>query len=283
MDDARRGLRSPRGKLWGLLALLIAVNLALMAVDSLVLPAQGVTEVASLNPPRRSETRPLPRPAQLDLFMRRFGIRPVGTEQRPQPATRPFPTEGRPATAQAGPPSSLRPFSLHAPGWGGMALHLVGLLALLSTSIVLTFFLPDRFRVMRDVLGGSWSHRLRTMAIGLSGYLAALLLAFLLAVVVSGLPYTLFVLAVLTAVTAIGVTAVSLALGRWVSAVVGAGRSPLAHLLIGVLLFFPFTILPYAGWAAAGIAASFGMGAILLTRMGSGRPWSLAALQDHEV
>jgi len=161
-----------------------------------------------------------------------------------------------------------------------LALHLVGLLALVSTSVVLAFFLPDRFKVMRDALGGPWGHKLRTLAIGILGYLATLLLAFLLAVVVSGLPYAVLLLGVLAVVTAIGVTAVFLELGRWLSSLVGAGAPPLAQLLLGILLAFPATILPYAGWAAAALLASYGLGAILLTRIGSGKPWSLDALQE---
>ncbi|MDP2728674.1 MAG: hypothetical protein Q8P59_14190, partial [Dehalococcoidia bacterium] len=104
--------------------------------------------------------------------------------------------------------------------------------------------------------------------------------AFLLAVVVSGLPYAVLVLAVLAVLTAVGVTAVALALGRWLSSLVGAVASPLAQLLLGVLLVFPLTVLPYVGWAAAAVIASLGMGATVLTRLGSGRSWSLRALEE---
>lgn len=272
-------MSASRRRLWVLGAFLILLNLALMAVDSLVLPAQGLTEMAPLNPPPKAQTRIPRRPTQLDLLMGRLGVRNVDLTS--QPVIRPPLTEPRPRTpARNEPVPALRPFSLHQPGWGGLALHLVGLLALASTSLVLTFFLPDRFRVMRDTLGGAWAHKFRTLGIGILGYLAALLLTFLLAVVVSGLPYALLVLGVLAVVTAVGVTAVFLKLGRWLSSLVGAEAQPLAQLLLGILVAFPSTIIPYAGWAAAALLASFGMGAILLTRMGSGRPWSLDALRD---
>lgn len=280
MDSSGRELNPARGRLWWITALLVLLNLAFMAVDALVLPAQGLREMVPLKSP--PEEARLPRRSnQFDFLMRNFGIRPVDLE-KPQPGVRPPLVDPRtrlPALPQ--PQPSLRPFSLHVPGWGGLAMHVVGLLALLSTCTILVFFLPDRFRVMRDALGGSWAHKLRTLAIGLIGYLAALLLAFLLAIVVSGLPYSILAMVVLTAITAVGITAVSLALGKWLASMVGATAPPLAQLILGILVAFPATVLPsYIGWGAAALLAFFGMGVILLTRLGSSRPWSLKALQN---
>lgn len=268
-----------RGKLWVVVAALLVLNLAVMAVDALLIPEPGVMRVAPVTPRPRQGVRPQVRPPnQLDLFLRGMGIRPVGTE-RPQPDLRPGPTEQRPGFP-ARPESSLRPFSLHESGLGGLALHMVALLSLLSIATVLTFLIPGRLQVMREVLGGAWSHKLRIMVIGMLGYVAALLLASLLVALVSGLIYALLAIAVLTAFTAIGVTTVALAVGRWLALRVGAQGLPLYHLLVGLLVIFPLTILPYyAGWVAAGVVASFGLGAILLTRLGGGTPWSLEALQ----
>ncbi|MDP2662704.1 MAG: hypothetical protein Q8R28_18470, partial [Dehalococcoidia bacterium] len=217
-------------------------------------------------------------PNQLILFLRGLGIRSAGVTF-PQPDTRQSPPDPRQAN-QSRPESSLRPFGLHQSGLGGMALHVAALLALLSISIVLTYFLPDRLRVMRDMLKGPWSHKLRIMAIGMFGYLAAALLASVLAALVSGLIYAVLVIAILTGMTVVGLTSVALALGRWLTVRVGASPLPLAQLLVGLLVIFPLTVLPYyAGWVAAGIVASFGMGTILLTRIGAGTPWSLETLQ----
>jgi len=145
---------------------------------------------------------------------------------------------------------------------------------------VLTYFLPERLQVMRDMLKGPRSHKLRIMAIGMIGYLASALLASVLAALVSGLIYAALVIAILTGLTVIGVTSVALAVGRWLTVRVGASPLPLAQLLVGLLVIFPLTILPYyVGWFAAGIVASFGMGTILLTRLGAGTPWSLETLQ----
>lgn len=258
---------------------LLVLNLGVMAVDALLLSEQGGVQVAPINPSPRSSARPPLRPPnQLDQFLRGLGIRPVGLE-RPQPDLRPAPSEPRsayPVRSQ----SSLRPFSLHESGLGGMFLHIVALLTLLSVSVVLTFFLPDRLRVMRDMLGGPWPHKLRILAIGIFTYLAALLLAALLVAEVSGIIYALLGIAILTALTAVGVTTVALAIGRWLTSRTGATALPLTQLLVGILIIFPLTILPYLlGWAAAGIVASFGMGVILLTRLGGGTPWTLEVLQ----
>lgn len=266
-----------KARLWSLMALLLALNLGVMAVDSLLIREKGGVRVTPVNPPPRTEQRVLRPPNQLDQILRGMGVRPVGLG-RTQPE-RSSPTAARPANA-ARPESSLRPFSLHQSGSGGMALHLVALLSLLSVAAVLTYFLPDRLRVMRDMLGGGWPHKLRIMAIGMLGYVAALLLAALLAALVSGMIYALLTVAVLTALTAVGVTTVALAVGRWLISRVRATAAPLVQLLAGLLVVFPLTILPYyAGWIAAGVVASFGLGAILLTRLGGGTPWSLDVLR----
>lgn len=159
-------------------------------------------------------------------------------------------------------------------------MHVVALLATFCVSVVLAYLMPNRLRVMRNMLGGSWPHKLRIFAIGALSYLATLLLASLLAALVSGLIYAVLAVAVLTGLTALGITSVALAIGKWLTSRVGVSEMPIAQLLVGLMLIFPLTILPYyLGWAAAGIAASFGMGAILLTRLGGGSPWSLEALK----
>lgn len=270
-----------RRRLWGLLAILLVVNLGVMAADALWLTEQGGVQVAPVTPPPRSQQRlPVRPPNQVELFLRSMGVRPVGTE-RPQPDPRPLPSEPRARTpGQVQPGPSLRPFSLHQAGAGGMALHLVALLSLVSMSVILTFFAPDRLRVMRDVLGGPWVHKLRTLMIGALGYLVALLLAAMMAALVSGLIYSLVAVALLAVLTGIGVTGVALAIGKWLMDRTTAAGGPVSQLIAGILVIFPLTIFPYyLGWVAAALIASFGMGAILLTRLGSGRNWSLDVLQ----
>src|SRR3989304_1105653 len=72
----------PGARRWAILALLVSFNLGIMAVDSLVLPAQGPRE-APVTPPPQGEVRQLRRPTQLDFFTRNFGWRPVGVEGPP--------------------------------------------------------------------------------------------------------------------------------------------------------------------------------------------------------
>ncbi|MDO8689984.1 MAG: hypothetical protein Q7R39_08250 [Dehalococcoidia bacterium] len=258
----------------------MGLNLTLMAVDSLVIPEPGTLRVAPVTPRQAPQARPARTepPNQLILFLRGLGIPPAGITF-PQPEIRQSPMDPRQSN-QSRTESSLRPFGLHQSGLGGIALDIVALLAFLSIAIVLTYFLPERLQVMRDMLREPWSHKLRIMAIGIFGYLAAALLASVLAALVSGLIYSILVIAILTGLTVIGVTSVALAVGRWLTMRVGASPLPLAQLLVGILVIFPLTVLPYyVGWVAAGIVASFGMGTILVTRIGAGTPWTLETLQ----
>jgi hypothetical protein len=112
------------------------------------------------------------------------------------------------------------------------------------------------------------------------GYLAALSFIFLLAVGLVGAPLALLVLLGLVVLTVIGLVTTALALGHWLARRVGASQSPLAQLALGILVLFPASILPFLGWLVAAVLACYGLGAILLTRMGSGEPWSLQALKE---
>lgn len=56
--------------------------------------------------------------------------------------------------------------------------------------------------------------------------------------------------------------------------------SPLIALFAGLLILFPWTRPPYLGLALQILFASLGIGVVIVTRFGSGKPWDLGALME---
>lgn len=56
--------------------------------------------------------------------------------------------------------------------------------------------------------------------------------------------------------------------------------SPLVALFAGLLILFPWTRPPYLGLALQIVFASLGVGVVIVTRFGSGKPWDLGALTE---
>ena len=56
--------------------------------------------------------------------------------------------------------------------------------------------------------------------------------------------------------------------------------SPLIALFAGLLILYPWTRLPYLGLALQVLFASLGIGVVIVTRFGSGKPWDLSALVE---
>ena len=94
-----------------------------------------------------------------------------------------------------------------------------------------------------------------------------------------GFPLALFLLAVLLVLTLVGLVAVSLSLGTLIGRLAGwRPHSPLWDVAAGLLVVYPLSLLPFVGWITTGVAALMGLGAILVTRFGTGRPWTLGPL-----
>ena len=175
----------------------------------------------------------------------------------------------------------LKPFGPHRAGIEGTSLYVASLVALLSTSTLAMWLFPMRLGRLRQALCRSRRECLRVAAIGLLGYVVALMLGALLALMVTGIPMAVTLLIALVALTFFGLVAVGLALGRWALKRVNAGpASPLWELVAGMLILFPLSLLPFIGWPLIGLAAIFGFGAVLTTKFGSEEGWVLPAFLD---
>jgi hypothetical protein len=197
----------------------------------------------------------------------------------------PPPTVGRiliPPTAGATSRGlGLRPFGVDRAGLAGVWWHLGSLAALLVLAAIVLLLIPRRVNVLAEVLSDDWGQRLLAGVIGLLGYLGAGLLAFLLFVNVVGAPLAAILVLCVYLATGVGLTAVSLALGRAICHVLHLGQhGPVFHLGSGIVVLFISSIIPYVGWIVAGIAALLGFGAFLWTRGGDTARWSLDELVE---
>ena len=177
----------------------------------------------------------------------------------------------------------LTPFGVYQPGPVGSGLMLLSLCVLLLGSGMTLYLMPHRLRVLRDTISTSWHRRLRLSSMGLLGYLIAILLMFILITLMVGLPFAVLLLLALAIVTFVGLVAVSLALGGWLSLRLSLPvRTPLAHLSLGTLVLFPVGLIPLLGWVVMLAISFLGFGAMLATKFGTLEGWSLDPLQTSD-
>ncbi|MCL4533778.1 MAG: hypothetical protein M1370_01280 [Bacteroidetes bacterium] len=174
----------------------------------------------------------------------------------------------------------IRPFGLHSAGLEGIGWYATSFGILLISSFVTSFVFPRQLKTVSDALRRQPRRSLWFLLLGLIAYATLGLLVTLLFLNFTTIVLLLLVLPALLLATLLGLVAVELWIGqvitRWGHI---EGSSALMELLVGVVLLFLVSSIPYAGWAAVGIAAAIGFGALLYTRFGSGEEWSLGTLE----
>ncbi len=174
----------------------------------------------------------------------------------------------------------IRPFGLHRSGLEGLGWYATAFGILLISSFVVSFVFPGRLKVVSDALRREPRRIPWFFLLGVAGYaLIGLLVAMLFLNFTTNLLLLLVAPAILLA-TLLGLVAVEYWVGhtvvRWSRV---EGPSALTELIVGVVLLFLVSSIPYAGWAVVGIAAALGFGALLHTRFGSDEDWNLDALE----
>lgn len=177
----------------------------------------------------------------------------------------------------------LTPFGVYRAGPAGLLMVGVALAAALSAAVAMLYLAPARLSRVRDLLTVSVRHNLRLGAMGVMGYLLACSLLFVLVAVVTGILFAALLAMLLTGATFLGLIGLALALGRWLRNRLAPGApSPLADLVLGILVIFPLGLVPWAGWLFALGLSALGFGALLASRFGSEEAWSLEPLHRGE-
>lgn len=173
----------------------------------------------------------------------------------------------------------LTPFGVYRSGPAGLLMVGVALAAAVAAGAALLYLVPARLSRVRDTLTVSVRRNLRLSAMGVLAYLLACSLLFVLVALVTGILFAALLAILLTGATFVGLVALALALGRWLRIrLAPQASSPLADLLLGVLVIFPLGLVPWAGWLAALGLGALGFGALLASRFGSDEGWSLEPL-----
>ena len=156
-------------------------------------------------------------------------------------------------------------------------------LALYLCGILVLYTMPVQIRRM----GGAFSARpVNLVRIFLVGFLIAILvgaISFGSSLVMSTFPLTIFLGSILFISGLIGIIALAYAMGQSLFMRAELSRSsPLTALLFGLLLIYALIEVPLLGFILRIILVSLGIGAVVTTRFGSGKPWSLLPLVEPD-
>ena len=182
-----------------------------------------------------------------------------------------------------GPLGRFGPFGRHLAGWRGLASALGAYCFLYLAGLLTMLVLPRRLSVVRDAFGRSGRNWLRLFGIG------ALALALLVLLVALGLftfalfPLTIVLISALILAAWAGVVGLALAVGRGLRRAAGlVSAAPMLDFALGLLLVFALGRIPFAGWVIVLLLGAVALGAVVLTRLGTGGVWSLAELTSGE-
>jgi hypothetical protein len=138
-------------------------------------------------------------------------------------------------------------------------------------------------RTIRDSFRGGPSQWLRLLLVGVLTALTILLLTALGFSTSAAFPVPFVLVPFLLAIMWLGLIGLGLALGRGISRLAGLARSsPLVDLVLGLLVMFALGRIPVAGWVFTVVLVAPAVGAVVLSRLGMGGSWSLAAFDEDE-
>jgi len=180
-----------------------------------------------------------------------------------------------------GPLGRFGPFGRHLAGWRGLASALGAYCYLYLAGLLTLLVLPRRLSVVRDAFGSSGRSWLRLFGIGALALLLLVLLVALGLFTFALFPLTLVLLSALIVAAWAGVVGLALALGRGLRRAAGlAGAVPMLDFALGLLLVFAFGRIPFAGWVIVLLIGATALGAVVITRLGTGGDWSLSELNS---
>ncbi len=141
---------------------------------------------------------------------------------------------------------------------------------------VLAHWFPQRTLRVGEVM---FSNLPRSLAIGALSWVLGLILGFILALTLIGIPLTLAILVVLAAGGILGNVAIGWLIGRaLLQRLARRDYSPVLEAMVGVAVLALIESLPFLGFLLSVFIALLGVGAALLSRFGSSR-WRVSSLR----
>ena len=253
-------------RLAALFAALLLVALLLAALVA-ALPAEWQGPIAGLPAAPVTRTTLTPGPGAI--------LTPNPTTANPGPGR-----FGRPDDPLG--PGGLAILGVRRESLNGFASRLASLVTLLFAGLITLYLIPRRLGHIAVALRGGWNSRVRLFALGLVTALLLAAFGILAVITLVGTPIWLGVLSLGYFGALVGLAAISLPLGRWLTYRAGLSeQTPPVDLLLGLLIIFILSELPLVGGLALLAAALLGLGAVLQTRGGSSQPWT-TGLPDLE-
>lgn len=179
---------------------------------------------------------------------------------------------------QAVPAWQGRPAVHNDLGFSRPVTMLGALLTLYLSGIVLVFLFPAHINRVSRTFSGSLASWLRLAALGLLASLLVMAAGVGSAFNIITFPVTFFLGGMLFLSVLVGTVGLAYAVGRGLLVKSGWQLSPLVALLLGDVLVFAATNLPWVGAATTVLITTLGLGAAIASRFGSGRSWSLNSL-----
>lgn len=160
---------------------------------------------------------------------------------------------------------------------------LSALLALEASAALLLYATPRPIgRISRAL--GSWREGGRALLLGLCGLVIVVVIGITASFTMLTFPLVILLGLMLFMGAFVGFTSLAYALGRSLLLRAGWGHlSPLISLLLGILILFSVSEIPWVGVAFKILVASLSLGAAIATRFGSGQPWNLDCLSEENL
>ncbi|MEW6715993.1 MAG: hypothetical protein AB1345_00590 [Chloroflexota bacterium] len=154
------------------------------------------------------------------------------------------------------------------------------LITLYLSGILVLFFFPLQVRQMGKVLTSSLTFLARYTLLGLVTALLMCVLIISSSLSLGTFPLTLLLGGILFITSFVGYTVLALKLGQSLLNRAHWRLSPLFSLLLGLLILYPLSKLPFIGIALTILFLGLGLGVVIATRFGSDRQWELDILQE---
>lgn len=163
-----------------------------------------------------------------------------------------------------------------------LAAALVSLFTMYLFGVLALFAFPRQVACMERSLPEALPGLLRASLLGLLMALVITAIAVSASLTAATFMLTILLVGALFVSALLGYLALSYGLGRRLLARAGWQHlSPLYGLMLGLLITFALAELPFLGAIFKALFASLGTGLVVLTRFGSGKPWSLQPLLEE--
>ncbi|HTX91680.1 MAG TPA: hypothetical protein VMC09_10755 [Anaerolineales bacterium] len=158
----------------------------------------------------------------------------------------------------------------------------VALITLFISGTIALYLFPKRIRRISEAIPNKLGTLARLMLMGFLIEVLILAVGVSSALMIGTFPLTILLIGGLFMVGFLGFVSLAYTLGRTLLDRAGWSRlSPLASLMLGVLLLFALIRIPLLGGLIVIMVTSLGLGAVIATHFGTGLAWNLNSLTEE--